>query len=217
MNWITDWIAEHGDLLNVLANVGMLVVWVTYLQVFLAGYQRQKKATILINLGSGKGLQAHCLVANMSAGPIYIHALIAKLDGPAGTIACPVTEPDDAEQWQEPSELDLWTRQGPLESGKVRDMGTMQAMFDHVRAECASARDAVQVVTDAREIELQVVAVYGSEDIMVAASRRFLIVQAQNGLELQPLTLTAEQIRSKRARRRMIEMLKVQQTNYPRV
>ena len=57
-----NWIAEHSDLINVLSNIGMLVVWITYLQVFLAGYKRQRKATILINRGGGKGFGAHCLV-----------------------------------------------------------------------------------------------------------------------------------------------------------
>src|SRR5690606_34596270 len=81
-----DWITEHSDLINVMSNVGMLVVWITYLQVFLAGYRRQKKATILINRGGGGGLEAHCLVTNMSAEAIYVHTLIARLKGPSGTI-----------------------------------------------------------------------------------------------------------------------------------
>ncbi|WP_108460441.1 hypothetical protein [Devosia naphthalenivorans] len=206
-----NWIAEHSDLINVLSNIGMLVVWITYLQVFLAGYKRQRKATILINRGGGKGLGAHCLVTNMSAGPIYIHTLIARLEGPDETIACPVTEPDDAEDWQEPSDLKLWTRQGPLESGKVRDMGTMQAIFDHVQSKRMSA-DAVWPTNDAKELELQVVAVYGSEDVMVAARRRFQIIHEQGERELRPLTVAAEQIRSRRERRRIVQMLEMQQT-----
>lgn len=206
-----DWITEHSDLINVMSNVGMLVVWITYLQVFLAGYRRQKKATILINRGGGGGLDAHCLVTNMSAEAIYVHTLIARLKGPSGTIACPITEPDESEQWQEPSDLRLWTRQGPLESGKVRDMGTMQAILDHVRSACLSA-DAVQAARNADELELQVIAVYGSEDVMVAARRCFRIVHDPAGMELRPLTLATEQIRSLRERRHIIEMIGKQES-----
>ena len=147
----------------------------------------------------------------MSAGPIYIHTLIARLEGPDETIACPVTEPDDAEDWQEPSDLKLWTRQGPLESGKVRDMGTMQAIFDHVQSKRMSV-DAVWPTKDAKELELQVVAVYGSEDVMIAARRRFHIIHEQGERELRPLTVAAEQIRSRRERRRIVQTLEMQQT-----
>lgn len=145
----------------------------------------------------------------MSAEPIYIYALLAKLDGPSGTIACLVTEPDEAEHWQDPSDLHLWTRQGPLESGKVRDMGSMQIIFDHIRSECTSAGD-VRTVEGAQQVELQVLAVYGSEDVMVAARRRFQIQRLQGEVELHPLTLAAEQIRSRRQRKRIVQSLQTQ-------
>ncbi len=205
------WIAEHSELINLLINIGMLVVWVAYLQVFLAGYKRHRKAKILINPGGGKGLEARCLVTNMSAEPIYIHALLARLDGPSGTMTFPVTEPDKAEHWQAPSDLKLWTRQGPLEKGKVRDMGAMQLIFDHIRSESLSV-SGVRLVESARQVELQVLAVYGSEDVMVAARRRFRIERHQDAVELHPLTLAAEQVTSRRERRRIVQILEARQT-----
>ena len=89
-----SWIAENHQLIAALTSIGMLVVWITYLQLFLASYRRQRKATILIRLGQGGGLDAHCLVTNMSAEPIYLHTLVAQLDGPDGPLACPITEFD---------------------------------------------------------------------------------------------------------------------------
>lgn len=202
-----DWIAANSELLNVAANVGMLVVWITYLQVFLAGYNRQKKAKILINLGGGTGLQAHCLVTNMSAEPVYIHTLTAELRYPDGSISARVTEMGDAEKWQEPSELNLWTRQGPLESGRVRDMGTMQSIIDHVRHQSvATPRSAGQ--DNLEEIRLRIVAEYGSEDLLVGAERVFGTKFSAGEVHLRPQTLTAVQIRSPGERRRMVDELR---------
>lgn len=204
-----DWIAANSELLNVAANVGMLVVWVTYLQVFLAGYNRQKKAKILINLGGGVGLQAHCLVTNMSAEPVYIHTLTAHLRFPSGSISAPVTELGEAEKWLEPSELNLWTRQGPLESGRVRDMGTMQSIIDHVRHQSPTSKSFWQENPEA--IRLRIVAEYGSEDLLVGAERDFDLKLKGGEVHLRPQTLTAVQIRSPGERRQMIDELMKQE------
>ncbi|HEV7344343.1 MAG TPA: hypothetical protein VGN60_01740 [Devosia sp.] len=206
-----SWIVEHRDLITVLTNLGMLLIWMAYLQVFLAGYKKQKKATILIDVGGGKGLDARCLITNMSAEAVYIHTLVATIDSPDGAVACPVTEPDEAEAWQEPSDLKLWTRQGPLESGKVRDMGSMRAILDHVMGQQRSRNDAAEPKTDVHEIELQVVAVYGSEDVMVAAKRQFRLTEDGDELSLHPTTINAEQIRSRRKRKSIVRMIEQQQ------
>ena len=47
-----QWLSDNADTVNVLANGGMLIVWVTYLQVFLAGYRRERRAKILVNRGT---------------------------------------------------------------------------------------------------------------------------------------------------------------------
>lgn len=201
-----EWITEHRELISLFINIGMLVVWITYLQVFLAGFRRQRKATILVTVGQGSGLDAHCLVTNMSAEPIYIHALVATLEGPDGAMTCPITELD-GEEWAEPSELRLWTRQGPLESGHIRDMGTMQTIIDHVCKAQQSAQGPALPVGEARALEIQVVAVYGSEDLPVAAKRRFDIVHGNGTPAVRPLSYGARQIRSRRERKRLARAL----------
>lgn len=197
-----QWILEHRELISLLVTVGTLVVWIVYLQVFLASYRRQRKPTILINLGQGRGLDAHCLVTNMSAEAIYIHALIARIEGPEDMLVCSITELDN-ESWSDPTELRLWTRQGPLKAGNVRDMGSVQAIIDHVMESAPEGGSSLEPGAGRHALELKVVAVHGSEDLLVGAKRAFDIILHDGGLALRPCSYGATQIRSRRERRQM--------------
>jgi hypothetical protein len=75
-----DWISEHHRVLSVLTNIGMLFVWIVYLQLFLSSYKRQTRPKILINVGAGRSIDARCLLSNMSSEAIYVESLIATLE-----------------------------------------------------------------------------------------------------------------------------------------
>lgn len=81
-------------------------------------YLRQKRASILIGVGGGSGLEACCLVSNMSQIATYISSLVLDLETAEKTFSHPVTELADLEEWSRPTDLDLWTRQGPLAPGE---------------------------------------------------------------------------------------------------
>ena len=204
-----DWISSNGQNLDVLINLGMLFVWIAYLQIFILGYRRQRRATILINFGSGSGLETHCLISNMSSEAIYVQSLIVnvEVEGGGDRFSAAVTELDGLETWEGPSDLSLWTRQGPLRSGEVRDMGSFRSMLEHVlsvraRSRGGEAADAAQIAA----IEVIVGAVYASEDLLVGAQRNFRIIEERGTLRLQPHLGGTSQIRSRR-QRRALEML----------
>jgi hypothetical protein len=204
-----DWIARNHQIITTLTSVGMLFVWIAYLQVFVGSYRRQTRPKILINLGSGSGLDSRCLVSNMSSDAIYIQSIIIELETPDARISCPVTEMDGIEDWQEPSDLNLWTRQGPLQAGQVRDMGSLRPMLNHVlRSQSRSDGD---LGSDAWEqliaFEVKIIAAYGSEDLLVGAKRRFNINHSDGNVVLRPQTIGAEQIRSRRERKSIERML----------
>src|SRR5690606_25677631 len=92
---IAEWMSQRQEFLNLLVNLGMLVVWIAYLQLFLANFRRQRRPNILINFGAGSGLSARCLVSNMSSEAIYIESIIAKLEGDGTTQTCAVTDLED--------------------------------------------------------------------------------------------------------------------------
>lgn len=194
------WILENHQLIAALTSMGMLVVWITYLQLFLASYRRQRKATILIRLGQGRGLDAHCLVTNMSAEPIYLHTLVARLDGPGGTMACPITELD-GEDLIADADPRLRTRQGPLGSGEIRDIGTVRAILEHVRRAQGDGSGAIPSGSGTHTLQIRVIAIYGSEDLPVAAERSFDILDGEAGPRLRPRSYGAVQVRSRRERK----------------
>src|SRR3546814_9936598 len=87
-----EWLAGNAEALNVLANVGMLIVWISYLQLFLAGYRRERRSKILVNRGAGTDMTAHCLLTNMSAESIYVQSIVARLEAAGGTVECQLTD-----------------------------------------------------------------------------------------------------------------------------
>lgn len=200
-----DWLTNHRETLSFGIDVGMLFVWIAYLQVFVWSFRRQRQANILLGLGGGSGLEARCLVSNLSQSAIYIRSLILDLETDEGTSSHPVTELEELEEWKEPSDVNLWTRQGPLDPGAVRDMGTFRAMLVHaIRATgTMDAEAASEAIDGIMGFRLTVIAHYGPEDLLVAAEQTYAIVRRGKAIALRPGSVAPRQIRSRRERRRI--------------
>ena len=204
-----NWIVAHAQIIGAMINLGMLCVWIVYLHVFVSNYRRQLRAKILINLGAGQGLEARCLVSNMSSDAIYLQSIIIDLELPGYRKSRPVTELEGLEEWESPSELNLWTRQGPLTAGQVRDMGSFRGMLAHALGQDPAAPGGAdnELCAQIEAFEVTIIAVYGSEDLPVGARRRFQIQQDREGTRLRPQTGEAQQIRSRSERRAMKKRL----------
>lgn len=206
-----DWIARNSEVLNVALSTAMLGVWIAYLQIFASGYRRQNRANILVNIGGGAGLESRCLVSNMSAGPIYLQSIFIVVEFTDRTLTRPVTETEGFESWEKPTDLNLWTRQGPLNPGEVRDMGAFGIMLDHALLSETDGRKPEQGMLDRiRVLTVRIIAVYGSEDLPVAAERRFALVRQNDMVRLSPLTAQAHQVRSRSRRREMLGILEAE-------
>jgi hypothetical protein len=208
MQPILEWLASNHELAALVVSLCTLLVWVTYLQVFLAGYRRQRRGAILITVGQGHGLEGRCLVTNMGAEPVYILALLAQVESRDGVCIRAITELE-GEQWSEPSDLRLWTRQGPLDSSELRDMGTLQSMVNHVLDAGAGAHAGnegpEQRAAGLRSVLIRVIALHGSEELPIGAERAFDVVG--DGATLHPRTYGTRQIRSRRGRRQLTRLL----------
>jgi hypothetical protein len=206
-----DWLARNSDILNVALNAAMLGVWIAYLQIFASSYRRQTRANIMVNMGGGSGLDARCLVSNMSASPIYLQSIFIGIQFADRRLIRPVTETEGFEEWDKPTDLNLWTRQGPLNPGEVRDMGAFGIMLDHaLRSETGGKEPEPGLRDGIQALEVRIVAVYGSEDLPVAAERRFALVCQEDTLVLSPFTAQARQVRSRSRRRRMLGLLEAE-------
>ncbi|WP_299822499.1 hypothetical protein [uncultured Jannaschia sp.] len=196
-----DWLRQNSDVLNVALNGAMLLVWVLYLQVFLSGFRRQRRAMIVIGMGAGPGLDARCLLSNMSEDSIYVANLIARVEaGEDGWDASFIDRHDlpDEEAGRDPMRR---TRQGPLGAGDYMDAG---AFGDLLARAVPEGRDPEAVFArDEGLLTVEVVALYAAEDLPVAARRRFRIRPAEDGPRLEAVDLHTEQIRSHRQRRKL--------------
>lgn len=195
-----NWIASNHQVISALANIVMLFVWIAYLQVFVSSYRRQKRSNILINRGAGSGLEARCLISNMSAEAIYIDSLIATVETTEGRWSCPVTELLEGR-----SDLDLKTRQGPLQAGQFVDIGSFQSLIEPVLQTAMGLRGAVasDTLENLVAFEIKVIAVHGSEDLLAGAIRRFDVIRRQNRQLLRGHAVGTQQIRSRRERGRL--------------
>jgi hypothetical protein len=204
------WLVEHAEVVSAVTNVGMLLVWLAYLQVFVSSYRRRLRPHILISRGSGKGLDALCLICNMSAGAIYVESIIVTVDLDRGERwVSPVTDLLDLEDEEAPRDPKLRTRQGPLSTGDMRDIGTFGSLVRHVvRQQNGRESDINESIrARLRGICIEVLAAYGSEDLLVGAKRGYDFVQEDGGLRLREATVHTEQVRRRLERKRLIAAL----------
>lgn len=196
--WLQD---NHGPV-SALASIFTLVIWTLYFQLLLSNYRYHLRPKILINRGAGHTLHAHCVIANMSAEPIYIEAIVADIGfrGEDDSIArqrCSLSDLDLDIKTTENSDLRPQWFQGPLESGEFISVGTYKHLVNKAAASAG-------VTSPICELTVTVVATYTAQDALVAACRTFDIESDGNGAILAPRSLTAMQIRS-RAERRALE------------
>lgn len=203
-----DWVRENHATLSVLVNIGMLIVWVAYLQLFLASFRRQTRPKILINIGAGRSLDARCLVANMSSDAVYVESLIATVFTEHERWVCPVTDVRDLAEDDGSSDPRDLTRQGPLQPGAVMDVGSFRDLVGRVVAESGHGTEAGDGFPDGlRSLDIQVVADFGPDDLLVGAKREFELVERDGRLNLGAHSRHTRQIRSRRERRRIKRML----------
>jgi hypothetical protein len=201
-----QWLSDNANTINVLANAGMLIVWVTYLQVFLAGYRRERRAKILVNRGGGTDLRARCLLSNMSAEPIYIQSIVARLQTAEASALCQLTDLEHLGEDAGTRDPMGTLKQGPLGAGCFIDIGTFEDVVrETIGRITPDEQDAWRRGLQA--IEIIVVAVYGPDKLLAGAERRFECRAEGESIQLRPTSIGTSQIRSRRARRNLENML----------
>lgn len=206
---MANWVASNYALLNLIISAGLLVVWITYLQVFLSSYRQQWRPKILINRGGGFGLKGRCLISNMSSEAIYIESIVANLVRGDDRISSAVTDLEDIQDEVMKSDPKRSTRQGPLPSGGYMDSGSFGDLVDRLlRQNSESHGSLLDRLPEEAALEVVVIANYGSEKQIVGAKRRFDLVKRDSEIQLRPHEIDTEQIKSARERREMAEMLR---------
>lgn len=204
------WLQNNHGSVSAVASIATLAIWTLYFQILLMSYRRTLRPKILINQGAGHRLQAHCLVANMSAEPIYLEAVLIDLsyrrNGDEALLQsrCSLSDLEiDSELNDTHDRRPQWF-QGPLGSSEWLDIGTYQNLIDKALERRADPDDVL-------DLTITIVATYTAEDTLVAARRSFDIEEDCSGKRLSSRHFTAEQIRSSKDRRAIERAMRQEQ------
>jgi hypothetical protein len=197
-----DYMQANAPIVSAIASVGTLTIWAIYLHIFVSGHQRQIKPMLIINRVEGSGLNARCFVTNMSRDPVHIQSVVAKVVMARQEYVSYITDAEDVRQAGNPSGWERMTRQGPLQPGTMVDMGAYGCILDYVAQSCLEdARfESSSLIYDAFQLEITILGIYGSEDLLIGATRVFDFDRTGSEITLRPCDAHTRQITGKRER-----------------
>ncbi|MQY46575.1 hypothetical protein GAO09_11020 [Rhizobiales bacterium RZME27] len=201
-----------APIISAAASIGTLCIWAVYLQIFVGGHRRQIKPMLVINHGEGRALNAHCLVTNMSKEPVHIQSVVAKVLADGKTHTAYITDAEDIRRSGVATGWQRMTRQGPLQPGTMVDMGTFDCILEYAESTAIENGGELHRKLDeqAEAIEIIILGIYGSEDLLIGASRKFDLAKAANGAGLRASEALTRQITRRQERKKLLRELNEQ-------
>ncbi|WP_018916009.1 hypothetical protein [Vreelandella zhanjiangensis] len=200
-----EWLNEHAQAISAVSSILTLFVWVFYAQLLYGGYARQRRPRIIINRGKGVGLDALCLVSNMSNEAIYVQHLVAVLHTKEQSYQLDIVEYQ--QQGDDDEEVDYRTHQGPLNSGDYIHIQSFESIIKRLIHYWDLDEDAIK--QQELQLEIRVIAIYGSEDMPTGASRCFnLNLTAEPVRQIIPSSVDTHRMNSRRDRKRVLKWAK---------
>lgn len=197
-----EWFNQHTALISAATNIAMVVIWVSYLQVFLVSYLRQRRASLHIDRGAATDEKARCIVTNMGEETIYIAAVVVDLIFSDRRERAVATDKDELPEEEAHQPLEK-TNKGPLKNGEARDIGSFWEI-----AQRANIRFGIEVpLVDLVAMEVTVVAASNQAHVLVGAYKRFNIAQQEGQRAFAPDGVLTTQIRSPWRRRKLLELV----------
>ena len=126
-----EWLNENAQAISAIASICTLFVWVFYAQLLYNGYVRQRRPRVIINRGKGIGVDAICLISNMSSEAIYVQHLVAVLHTKNQSYSLDVVEYQ--QRGSEQQEGSYRTHQGPLASGDYLNIQSFGDIVNQVK------------------------------------------------------------------------------------
>ncbi|GAB2726067.1 hypothetical protein [Halomonas garicola] len=200
-----DWLNENSQAISAVTSVVTVFVWIFYAQLLYDGYARQRRPRIIINRGKGVGMEALCLISNMSVEAIYVQHLIAVLHTRDKSYSLDVVEYQ--QEGDEEVKGGYRTHQGPLASGNHLHVETFNSILHQILRYWELDNDILD--QEGLCLGIRVVAIYGSEDMPTGAWRTFEMDLSQPPeRQLTPSTIDTHRMSSKRQRKRVLEWVK---------
>ncbi|MCA8864681.1 MULTISPECIES: hypothetical protein [unclassified Halomonas] len=215
-----EWLNDNAQAISAVASICTLFVWVFYAQLLYNGYVRQRRPRVIINRGRGIGVDAICLISNMSSEAIYIQHLVAVLHTHKSSYSLDVVEyqqrgGEEQKDEQQSQETRYRTHQGPLASGDYLNIQSFGDIVNQVKDYWEI--DDNQLQEQNIQLEIRVIAIYGSEDMPTGASRTFnLDLNASPNHQLIPASVDTDRLNSRGQRKRVLEWAKEIETHKAR-
>lgn len=205
-----EWLSDNAQAISAVTSVCTLLVWIFYAQLLYNGYVRQRRPRIIINRGKGNGMEALCLISNMSNEAIYIQHLVAVLHTQQRRHALDVVEyQQESDEDKDPG---YRTHQGPLASGDYLHIQSFGNIVNQVKRHWEIDDDILH--NRNIQLEIRVIAIYGSEDMPVGASRRFnLDIDAAPNYQLIPASVDTSRLNGRRQRKHVLKWAKEIETH----
>lgn len=202
----------NAPIVSAAASLGSLCIWAVYLQIFVGGHRRQVKPMLVINHGEGRALNAHCLVTNMSREPVHIQSVVAKVMAGGTTYTAYITDAEDIRRSGVDTGWQRLTRQGPLQPGTMADMGTFDCIIEYAEVNAIEAGEhlAENLGSVAESIEITILGIYGSEDLLIGATRKFEVTKSASGSGIRASEALTRQITQRRERKKLLKELNEQ-------
>ena len=205
-----EWLKNNHQLISLIISASTLLVWVFYAQLLLLNFRRQRKPSLIINRGAGKGLSSLCLISNMSAEPMFINQLVVSVETSKGPLELDVTDIwqsiDDEDSASPDLPIHQTTHQGPLRSGDFIHIGTFHGMLRNVAERHGIELDGYRPRGDwtFHVLEIRAVAFYGPERHPIGVLRRFHLGDTDGpDCVLIPESPFTQQLLSRRDRRKV--------------
>ncbi|PRY65733.1 hypothetical protein B0H98_102263 [Vreelandella songnenensis] len=200
-----EWLKENAQAISAIGSILTLFVWVFYAQLLYNGYARQRRPRIIINRGKGVGLEALCLISNMSNEAIYVQHLVAVLHTKERSYELDIVEYQ--QQGNEEDEASYRTHQGPLNSGDYLHIQSFNSTLERLTEYWDIGQDVLRQ-SDV-QLEIRVIAIYGPEDMPIGASRHFKLNYTTEPVgQLIPTRVDTQRMNSRRDRKRVLEWAK---------
>ena len=197
-----DWIAENVTLLQLGLTALSAVVWLAYLQLLYLSFTRQRQAVVMIHHGAAEDDRARCIITNMGTEPVYVIAILARLEVAGKNHHASVIDREELEFEDLDNPLKR-TSQGPLKSGEYMDVGSFGDIIFR-----ACRRLGLEETPQVDAVEITVGAASGHASNLVVANRTFRRrADSAGNVRFVPTTLLTKQVRGSWYRRKLLKRL----------
>ena len=187
------WLSESLPLIQTITAVVTALIWLTYLQIIVSGLVRQRRSALSLNRGGGEGMDAHFLLSNLGAEPIYVRNVLMTLRSESAQRDVFLTDRREF-QSKDLSDPLKGTLQGPLEPGAYIDLGTVAELFERTRI-------AVDI-DDLHEIHSLDLIILGVSRKPVGARKSYRIKTTPDSLDrVEPVKVETQQLSARQCRK----------------